>query len=66
MPCQERDRIILAFALAVNEKNSVSSNLETLADEAERKLMQLCYETSSGHCRALQDRLIVHCQEHGC
>jgi hypothetical protein len=64
--CQERDRIILAFALAVNQQNSVSSSLEGTLDEAERGAMLTCMEAGRGHCHQLRDLLVLHCQKHGC
>jgi len=66
MACQERDRIILAFALAVNEQNNASSTLEGLVDEAERCQMQHSVAASSGYCHQLRDMLLTHCEKHGC
>ena len=37
MSCRERDKMILAFALAVNEGNNASFDLETATDESERR-----------------------------
>jgi hypothetical protein len=64
--CQERDRIILAFALAVNQQNNVSSSLEGTLDEAERVAMLTSMEAGRGHCHQLRDLLVLHCQQHGC
>ena len=66
VPCQERDRIILAFALAVNEQNNASSSLEMAADDAERHRMLNSMEASKGYCHQLRDLLVAHCQRHGC
>lgn len=66
MPCKERDRLILAFALALNEQNHVSSNLDGAGDDAERRQAQYLMETTRGFCRQLQQLLLVHCEEHGC
>jgi hypothetical protein len=66
VPCQERDRIILAFALAVNQQNNASSSLEEAANDAERHSMLSTMEESKGHCHELRDMLLLHCQKHGC
>ena len=66
VPCQERDRIILAFALAVNQQNNVTSSLEGAMDEAERGRMMSSMEAGRGHCHELRDLLVLHCQKHGC
>ena len=66
MPCQERDRIILAFALAVNEQNNVSSTLDEMADGDERGRLMHSMETTRGYCHQLRDLLLTHCQRHGC
>ena len=64
--CQERDRIILAFALAVNQQNNVSSSLEGPMDDAERGRTLISMEAGRGHCHELRDLLVLHCQKHGC
>lgn len=66
MPCRERDRILLAFALAVNQQNNASSSLETAVDDAERHSMLSSMEASKGHCHELRDMLLLHCRQHGC
>jgi hypothetical protein len=66
VPCQERDRIILAFVLAVNAQNHVTSNLEGLVDNEERHKAIASIEAGRGHCYELRDRLLHHCQKHGC
>ena len=66
MACQERDRIILAFALAVNQQNNVAASLESTSNEEERILMLSTMETGRGHCHELRDLLVHHCQQHGC
>jgi len=66
VPCQERDRIILAFVLAVNAQNSVASGLEAIVDTAERRRAMASIEASRGHCHELRDRLLLHCEQHGC
>ena len=64
--CQERDRIILAFALAVNEQNNASSNLDGVVDDVERGRMQISVEAGRGYCHELRDMLLLHCEKHGC
>jgi hypothetical protein len=66
VPCQERDRIILAFALAVNAQNNTSSSLEGAMDDTERSRMASSMEASKGYCHELRDLLLVHCLKHGC
>jgi hypothetical protein len=66
VPCQERDRIILAFALAVNQQNHVSATLDGAMDEAERDRMMSSIEASRDYCHELRDLLVLHCQKHGC
>ena len=66
MPCQERDRIILAFVLAVNAQNHVTSALEGAVDADERHRVMASIEAGRGHCHELRDRLLLHCKKHGC
>jgi hypothetical protein len=66
VPCQERDRIILAFVLAVNAQNNVASNLEGVVDNNERDEVLASMEAGRGHCHELRDRLLLHCEKHGC
>jgi len=66
VPCQERDRIILAFVLAVNAQNSVTAGLDTIRDVDERHRAMASIEASRGHCHELRDRLLLHCEKHGC
>ena len=66
LPCQERDRIILAFVLAVNAQNHVTSNLDGIVDKDERDKAIASIEAGRGHCHELRDRLLHHCEEHGC
>lgn len=66
VPCQERDRIILAFVLAVNAQNHVTSSLEAAAGADERDQAQVNLDASRGHCYELRDRLLSHCEQHGC
>ena len=66
VPCQERDRIILAFVLAVNSQNNVASTLEAAVDGDERNQVLASMEAVRGHCHELRDRLLSHCEKHGC
>jgi hypothetical protein len=66
VPCQERDRIILAFVLAVNAQNNVASSLEAGLSVDERGKVEASIEAGRGHCHELRDRLLLHCERHGC
>ena len=64
--CRERDRIILALALAVNNANNGYAILEWAADEAERRQALETIELSQNHCQRLRALVIRHCSAHGC
>lgn len=66
MSCQERDRIILAFALAVNERNNASFDLETATNETEREQALTVIESAQYHSHRLRALVLDHCQQHGC
>jgi hypothetical protein len=66
VPCQERDRIVLAFVLAVNAQNHVVSSLEAAANERERHQVQASAKAGRDHCQQLRDRFLQHCEKHGC
>jgi hypothetical protein len=66
MSCQERDRIILAFALAANESNIAAGDLELAANESERRMAQQSVDTAKRYCYQLRDRILSHCRQHGC
>ena len=66
MSCQERDRIVLAFALAANEGNIAASDLEIALTDTERRRAEQSIETAKQYCRQLRDRFLNHCQQHGC
>jgi hypothetical protein len=66
VPCQERDRIILAFVLAVNAQNNVASSLEANLNADERDRAMESMEAGRGNCHELRDRLLLHCEKHGC
>jgi hypothetical protein len=66
LPCQERDRIILALVLAVNAQNNVASGVDAIVDADERHRAMASIEAGRGHCHELRDRLLLHCEKHGC
>lgn len=66
MNCLERDRIILAFALAANERNIAAGDLEAAVTEAERRDAQRSVDTAKGYCFQLRDLVLKHCEQHGC
>jgi hypothetical protein len=66
MSCGERDRIILAFALAANEHNLASGEFENAATDAERLRAQQSVDAAKGYCFHLRDLVMRHCTQHGC
>ncbi|HMD70938.1 MAG TPA: hypothetical protein VKF41_06315 [Bryobacteraceae bacterium] len=66
MSCRERDRIILALALAVNDANNGYAILEWASDDDERRQALQTIETSQDHCNRLRRLVVSHCQSHGC
>jgi len=66
MSCRERDRIILAFALAMNNTNNGYNSLETANSDNERRQALRAIELSRGHCYQLQALMLRHCESHGC
>ena len=66
MSCRERDRIILALALAVNNANNGYAILEWAADDVERRQALQTIETSQNHCHRLRALVMRHCESHGC
>lgn len=64
--CADRDRIILAFLLAVNEGNNASSDLEAATNETERSQARKSVESARGYSHQLRSQVLVHCQSHGC
>ena len=55
MSCRERDRIILAFALAANEHNLASGDFENAATDADRHHAQQSVDAAKGYCFHLRD-----------
>jgi len=66
MTCQERDRLLTAFAVAVHAQNTASSRLEKATDETERTKARTSVENSRNYCYQLRDLIQVHCVRHGC
>ena len=66
MHCTERDRIVLAFALAVNEKNIASEEGETASTDRARQAALHAADTARNYCFSLRSRFLDHCHHHGC
>ncbi len=66
MSCNERDQIILAFALAANEHNIAAGEFETAANDAARRHAQQSVDAARGYCHKLRDLVLTHCKQHGC
>jgi hypothetical protein len=66
MSCQERDGIILAFALAANERNIAAGDLEIAATDSERHHAQVSVDRARNYCFELRDMILRHCSLHGC
>ena len=66
MSCLERDRIILAFALAANERNSAVGDWELAASDAEREQAHAVVRTAESSCHKLRAMVLTHCTQHGC
>jgi len=66
MSCRERDRIILAFLLAVNEGNNASSDLEVATSDTERSLALKIIESAKRYSHHLRTQVLIHCLQHGC
>jgi len=64
--CQERDRILLAFLLAMNEGHNASSDLESAQNDEERSEALHTCESAKGHCHRLRSQVLDHCLAHGC
>ena len=66
MSCQERDKIILAFLLAVNEGNNAASDLEAATDDGQRTEALRIMKSAKGYCHHLRTQVLIHCLQHGC
>ena len=58
--------MILAFALVLNEANNASFDLQTAANEVERKEALSVIESAKYHSHRLRALVLDHCQQHGC
>ncbi len=58
--------MILAFALAVNERNIASSDLETAPTDAERRRLLKSVKTAAGQSEQLRAMVLRHFEKHGC
>lgn len=58
--------MILAFALAVNERNIASSDLETTGDESERRRLTRSVRAATGQSEQLRALVLQHFAHHGC
>jgi hypothetical protein len=66
MSCQERDKIILAFVLAVNEGNNAAVDLEAATNDIDRTEALRVIESAKGYCYHLRTQVLIHCLQHGC
>ena len=66
MKCTERDNIILAFALAANEKNIAAEEVESAQNEGARQSARMSRDTAGNFCFTLRSRILDHCRQHGC
>jgi len=66
MQCTERDHIILAFALAMNEKNIAAEEGETAITERARQAARHAADAAGHYTFALRSRFLDHCHQHGC
>jgi hypothetical protein len=64
--CRERDKIILAFVLAVNEGNGAASDLEAATNELDRIDALRIIERAKGCSYQLRMEVLNHCLHHGC
>lgn len=58
--------MILAFALAVNERNIASSDLESASTDADRRRLQKSLRTATGQTEELRSLVLQHFAQHGC
>jgi acyl-CoA reductase-like NAD-dependent aldehyde dehydrogenase len=64
--CEERDKIILSFALAMNERNNAWIELETATEESERLEALNLIASAAIHSQRFREQVLNHCREHGC
>jgi hypothetical protein len=58
--------MILAFALAVNERNIASSDLEAARNDAERRRLQKSVRNATGQSEELHALVMQHFAQHDC
>ena len=58
--------MILAFALAINERNIASSDLESAANDADRRQLQKSVRAAIGQSEQLRAQVLQHFAQHGC
>jgi hypothetical protein len=58
--------MILAFALAMNERNTASSDLESAANDADRRRLRKSLRAATGQSEQLRDLVLQHFAQHGC
>jgi hypothetical protein len=58
--------MILAFALAINERNIASSDLEMAATDADRRRLQKMVRSATGQSEQLRALVLRHFADHGC
>jgi len=66
MQCTERDYIVLAFALAANEKNIAAEECEAAISDGARQAALHAADTARNYCFTLRTRFLEHCHQHGC
>ena len=66
MQCTERDHIILAFALAMNEKNIAAEEWETASSDPARQAARSAADAAGNYSFTLRSRFLDHCRQHGC
>ncbi len=66
MSCLERDRIILAFALAANERNIAVGDWEEAVSEPSRTQLHEVMLVAESSCLKYREMVLSHCHEHGC
>ena len=66
MSCTERDHIILAFALAANEGNIATEDVELAVSESDRQEARRSAHAARDYCYTLREQFLTHCAQHGC
>jgi hypothetical protein len=66
MSCEERDRLVLALAVAANEGKTASEDLERATTDGEREHAEKALEMARNYCHSLRAKFLLHCEQHGC